>query len=219
MCLTVNAMCTCIYNHGNYTTHHALEAPFAALLLSPVPLPIAPWPPANKHVITEMNMELFGSEPPISNLHIWPGPYFEIKPTYKLYQNINQRIEKGIKLPQSLATWPLTGHQAQALYVLIHGWTSEPRSSHVRTLRNALLLQNRHVHSLVINVDWKEAAADNYRRSAANTIVVGMDVGLLLFKLVRTSRYRADKIHVIGMDMGSHVATYAAYYYTALAIE
>lgn len=41
-----------------------------------------------------------------------------------------------------------------------------------------------------------------------------MQIGDMLLKLVETKRAEPHRIHIIGMDMGSHIATLAAHYFT-----
>lgn len=115
---------------------------------------------------------------------------------------------------QWVSTW-----KPDVLYVVIHGWTSDYLESPVSSLRGALLLQDQHLESCLISVDWAQGALASYRQSAANTLPIGMEIGYLLFKLVSSGRIASDKIHIIGLDMGAHIGTIAATHFTKMALR
>lgn len=56
-----------------------------------------------------------------------------------------------------------------------------------------------------------------YAKTAANTVLVGRQVGLMSFELVQSKKIRADDIHLIGFSLGSHVAHFASKWFTSLS--
>ena len=66
----------------------------------------------------------------------------------------------------------------------------------------------------VIIVDWRDGAANwNYCQSAANTRLVGQQIGKLVRKL--EGHYKAniaERTHIVGYSLGAHVAGNAGMY-------
>lgn len=50
-------------------------------------------------------------------------------------------------------------------------------------------MRDQFINSAVITVDWSRAAIQDYRQSAADTVVIG-----------REARITAERIHIIGKD-------------------
>lgn len=211
-CLCPNDICNCVYLNNTYY----LEAPFAALLVSPRPPPSHNWQPMSIYPMDPALGSIKASDQPLNTLHVMPHSFNDITASFKLFRNVDNEV--GLPFPIShnkngLEKWT-ADWDPSILYVVIHGWTSGDFDSPVRSLCGALLLQDQNVESALISVDWYNAATDTYRQSAANTIVVGAHVGYLMYRLVSTERIKASEIHLIGLDMGSHIATHAANFYT-----
>ncbi|KAI1287128.1 Pancreatic lipase-related protein 2 [Halotydeus destructor] len=77
----------------------------------------------------------------------------------------------------------------------------------------------------VLLVDWREGAkARNEpgkfaRQAVVNTMIVGREIGLLLYLMVKSSHIlvREEDIHLIGNGLGAQVMHFAAKYYKELA--
>lgn len=69
------------------------------------------------------------------------------------------------------------------------------------------LLKNENCN--VIVVDWSGGSQFPYTRATANTQVVGAELGRLLNTLINDYELSADKIHLIGHNLGAHIAGYA----------
>ncbi|XP_071953367.1 pancreatic triacylglycerol lipase-like [Antedon mediterranea] len=61
----------------------------------------------------------------------------------------------------------------------------------------------------VIRVDWGKGSTATYGQATANTRIVGAEISFLIDKLKELYGYTADKVHIIGHSLGSHVAGYA----------
>ncbi|KAL1488548.1 hypothetical protein ABEB36_015011 [Hypothenemus hampei] len=89
------------------------------------------------------------------------------------------------------------------LKVLIHGYTSKWNE------RGALMVKDSYLKLYDCNVilmDWKIGArGTHYASAAANTELVGRELGLLLVKMVETG-LSPKNIHLIGFSLGAHVA-------------
>lgn len=70
-------------------------------------------------------------------------------------------------------------------------------------LRTALLNEYDHL----IAVDWRGGSHNAfYPQSAANTVVVGREVALLIQKLNLCCEIDVNDVHVIGFSLGAHVS-------------
>ncbi|XP_033111044.1 inactive pancreatic lipase-related protein 1-like [Anneissia japonica] len=61
----------------------------------------------------------------------------------------------------------------------------------------------------VIRVDWGKGSTATYGQATANTRIVGAEISFLIDKFKELYGYTADKVHIIGHSLGSHVAGYA----------
>lgn len=210
-----NFVCNCKQNGILYF----LEAPFAAMLVEPVaPTPIN-WPPTTHFQIHKSLPNLTGQEEIINHLKVWPRNIFEIGARFKFFIKSNNVISSSFSLHYSdLSNWEskVTIEQ-DSLFVLIHGWTGSDVDLDVSSMTAYLLMQNSVVNGAAITVNWNRGATGLYRQSAAETVVIGKEVGLLLFELVKSGMVDPRVIHLIGFDMGSHIATIAVATYGQLA--
>jgi triacylglycerol esterase/lipase EstA (alpha/beta hydrolase family) len=62
----------------------------------------------------------------------------------------------------------------------------------------------------VITVDWGSGAGFPYSRAAANTRVVGAQLGMLVKTLHEKLGLDVDKVHLIGHSLGAHIAGYVS---------
>ncbi|KAF7287335.1 hypothetical protein GWI33_001695 [Rhynchophorus ferrugineus] len=94
-------------------------------------------------------------------------------------------------------------NSSNILKVLIHGYTSKWNE------KNALLVTDAYLQLYDCNVilmDWKIGArGPQYVVAAANTEVVGRELGILLTKMVENG-LKTKNIHLIGFSLGAHVA-------------
>lgn len=87
--------------------------------------------------------------------------------------------------------------------IIIHGWMFHQDIEMYGRLRAALF----NVYNQLIAVDWR-GGADNafYPQSAANTVLVGREVALLINKLAIYCEINVTNAHLIGFSLGAHVA-------------
>lgn len=212
----VSAFCNCEHKGISY----ALEAPFAAMLVEPVASPPLKWPPTTEYQIHKDLGNLTGDEQPLNHLRTWPRAIDEIGAKFKIYFKEKNVISNAYLLDYDLKPWTdNVKSKPDALYVTIHGWASSDTDSDITIMTSRLLLRNEILNVAVVNVDWSTAAQTDYSQSAAETVVIGNQVGLLLFKLVASNKIEAASIHLIGFDMGSLIASLAATIYSELAIK
>ncbi|XP_013142800.1 PREDICTED: pancreatic lipase-related protein 2-like [Papilio polytes] len=90
--------------------------------------------------------------------------------------------------------------------LLIHGHQSTAFNSLNPTVKNAYL-QNFDVN--VIVVDWSTVARLDYKLSVTNVPGVGTAVGDLISLLLDANRVDLRRIHIVGFNLGAHVAGFA----------
>ena len=83
--------------------------------------------------------------------------------------------------------------------MIIHGYGQNGRSNFNRDLKNALLA---HDDYNVVVVDWSTATGSSYDTAAKNAPEIGKSVAKFIDWLKLDEGY----IHVIGFDMGAHIA-------------
>lgn len=89
------------------------------------------------------------------------------------------------------------------LKVLIHGYTSKWNEKGAVIATNSYL---KLYNCNVILVDWRMGArGPHYTSAAANTEIVGRQLGMLLVKMVENG-LSPKNIHLIGFSLGAHVA-------------
>ncbi|KAH1002997.1 pancreatic lipase-related protein 2 isoform X1 [Dendroctonus ponderosae] len=89
------------------------------------------------------------------------------------------------------------------LKVLIHGYTSKWNQSGAVQVKDAYL---QLYDCNVLLVDWQNGArGPQYTSAAANTELVGRQLGILLLSMVEGG-LQPHNIHVIGFSLGAHVA-------------
>lgn len=216
-------MCNCAY----YKNPFLVEAPFAALLQDPPPTKL--WPPPGIHYplpfIPADSPEglrfLKGDEHPLPAVKVMPRDLDVIRARFKLFLKVNNAISSSVVFRyDNLAPWPeKMAVRPEVVYIVIHGWTSSDIDPSIRSLRAYLLLRNVHTNLALVSVNWFAAATESYRQSAADALVIGREVGYLIYKLVETGRTKAENVHLIGVDMGSHIAKIATNVYTQFAIR
>lgn len=164
---------------------------------------------------------LTGIEQPLPQVKLMPRPYDKIKARFKLFFKENNKISPLLYLEiNDLSAWPhwyQSVNSPAVLYVVIHGWTGSDLDLTIRSLRAYLLLHNEHPNSALISVNWTGAATGSYRQSAADSLVIGREVGLMIYTLVESQRIKAEHVHLIGVDMGSHIAKIATNLFSRLA--
>lgn len=148
-----------------------------------------------------------------------PSSYDVVRARFKLFFKETNVISSARYLMHGdLSEWKHPKlHPPSVLYVVIHGWTGSDFDIPIRSLRAYLLMRKEYPNSALITVNWNEAASGTYRQAVADSLVIGYEVGLMFYNLVESGRIPADKIHVIGADMGSHIAKIAANVYSTLA--
>lgn len=62
----------------------------------------------------------------------------------------------------------------------------------------------------MICVDWEAGATlPNYVRAAANTRLIGKQLGFLMKNLQRHKKLDLSRVHIIGFSLGAHVSGFA----------
>lgn len=94
-----------------------------------------------------------------------------------------------------------------SIRVIVHGFGSSCPHVWIYELRTALMAVE---DCIVICVDWERGAAlPNYVKAAANTRLVGKQLGQLLMALRNHKEVDMERVHIIGFSLGAHVAGFA----------
>lgn len=209
------SICTCV----RYGIPYYVEAPFAELVVEnfePVAAHMWKRHPLILPLPYELD-EITTEDYPISAVQLMPREFKDVKSEFKVVYKNGQEISEPIRIHYNDANYNHLPSNVLKVYVLIHGWTGDVFQPDITSTRAYLLMRDEFVSCAVITVDWHFAANDYYRQSVANTVVIGREVGILLFKMVARNKMAAKDIHMIGFDMGSHVAAIAARIYNDLA--
>lgn len=89
---------------------------------------------------------------------------------------------------------------------LIHGYKSSTAKTWVHVAAKELLL---HDDYNVFVVDWKRGAEVTFGKACANARVIGAEIAVLLTKLKELKNANLMTVHLIGSNVGAHVAGYA----------
>jgi len=90
--------------------------------------------------------------------------------------------------------------------IIIHGFIDTGFETWVKEMSDALLdLEDLNV----VSVDWGGGSLPLYSQAAANTRLVGLEVSMLVNKLITEHGVEAGDVHIIGHSLGSHIAGYA----------
>nr|XP_054928347.1 uncharacterized protein LOC126534523 isoform X2 [Dermacentor andersoni] len=116
---------------------------------------------------------------------------------------------KGVVV--SDATWPNVMEKRRwnvrrPLVAIIHGFTEDGQRPWVISLKDSLV---RYARSNVLIVDWNKGATyPYYLRAARNTPVPGVQLSLLIQKIIHSSKHRLspNSVHVVGFSLGAQVA-------------
>ncbi|XP_017768991.1 PREDICTED: pancreatic lipase-related protein 2-like [Nicrophorus vespilloides] len=89
---------------------------------------------------------------------------------------------------------------------IIHGWLESYERQWYTDMTRAYLLR---YDCNVIQVDWKEEAAQLYSVSVQNTKIIGDSVGDFIVKLNKNLGLGLEKVHVVGHSLGGQVSGFA----------
>lgn len=89
---------------------------------------------------------------------------------------------------------------------VIHGYKSSTEKNWVHDLVAELLA---HDDYNIFVVDWKKGAGVTYGKACANARVVGAEIAVLLTKMKELMNANLMTFHLIGSNVGAHVAGYA----------
>ncbi|XP_065173787.1 uncharacterized protein [Atheta coriaria] len=156
----------------------------------------------------------FEASGPFGYLDMLPSKPEEISTRFLLYPSHSSRRNGNTvgEFPftniSDAFTWAKTGlNNTLPLKVMIHGFGSDCSHIWVYEMRSALMA----VDDLnVICVDWGNGATlPNYVKAAANTRLVGKQLGMLLSGMVDKVGFSVRNIHLVGFSLGAHVAGFA----------
>ncbi|XP_022702309.1 pancreatic lipase-related protein 3-like isoform X2 [Varroa jacobsoni] len=95
---------------------------------------------------------------------------------------------------------------ALPVYVFCHGYfTFNTNEKIYQAIRKNFL---KHINCNFIFVDWSKGSVNAYWTSTANSRIVGVELALLLEKLIYF-RIEKSKIYLMGHSLGSHIIGYA----------
>lgn len=177
------------------------------------------WPPAVPYEEIDKSLpRLTGLEEPLNHLKIMPRPFNKIKARFSFaFASLREGLhgEFAINITD-FKEWDLRiVRKPRNVYILIHGFTGSSEDTDIQSVTRDLL--NHDLESVLLFVDWKHAAMSSYKQSAADCVVTGNEVGLLLFEMVKANKFEASNVHLVGLDMGSHIAAIAARVYGQLS--
>jgi pancreatic triacylglycerol lipase len=96
--------------------------------------------------------------------------------------------------------------------MLIHGYGQNGRSDFNKELKNALL---SHDDYNVIVVDWSTAAGSSYNVANSKKDAIGQSIA----KMIDWMKLDAGYLHLIGFDLGAHIAGMAGKYTTGGRVD
>ncbi|XP_052776289.1 pancreatic triacylglycerol lipase-like [Mya arenaria] len=148
----------------------------------------------------------FANLPPFNNTDgLLPQSPDTIQTTFRLFTTTCKRprvLTQGDASPYTDCGFDPT----LPVKFIVHGFLQHGQVAWVRDMTNALL---RKEPMSVVTVDWGSGSGFPYSQAAANTRVVGTELGTLISTLRSERGVRADKIHIIGHSLGAHIAGYA----------
>ncbi|XP_057367452.1 pancreatic triacylglycerol lipase-like [Daphnia carinata] len=89
---------------------------------------------------------------------------------------------------------------------LVHGWKNTGYDDLIQEFKQSLLKKG---DFNVIGVHWDGGSAGSYFQAHANTRLVGLEIALLVNKMVEKLSVKATDVHLIGHSLGAHVSGYA----------
>jgi pancreatic triacylglycerol lipase len=88
---------------------------------------------------------------------------------------------------------------------ITHGWLNTALDYWVLEMKDLIISVEESVN--VIAVDWK--AFTDYTVATADTQIVGVEIALLIEKLIAEKSMKAEDFHLIGHSLGAHISAYA----------
>ncbi|KAL7017367.1 hypothetical protein ACKWTF_010340 [Chironomus riparius] len=119
--------------------------------------------------------------------------------SYQLYTRQNKINGQPLVYKNKASISKSNLNSAKKNKMIIHGYGQNGRSNFNRDLKNALLA---HDDYNVIVVDWSTATGSSYDTAAKNAPEIGKSIAQFIDWLKLDEGY----IHVIGYDMGAHIA-------------
>lgn len=215
-CPTVEAaICKCVHEGVTYE----IEAPFASLLLEEQVSRPVQWPPLTQYQINKDLNNLTGIEEPLNYLKRMPRSLSKIATTFTVsYMELNKKLSTFKMDYTTLKSWnSKIKNKPSKLYVLVHGWTGSPADLEYQSLKSGLLHRLSEFPIALIDVNWNRRNPTLYSQAVADTAVIGRQLAYLIFVLVRGGKCDPENVHLLGIDMGSHIASIAAVTFSTLA--
>ena len=133
----------------------------------------------------------------------------QIATTFTLYRRAGEREKR--KATEATLAWTIFDPNRDTKFI-IHGYMDSSSNSWISDMKRALL---RADDLNVFVVDWSTGAEQEYSQSASNAQVVGTQIAELIMQLNTTYRNRQQsttRFHLIGNNLGAHVAGYAGFH-------
>jgi pimeloyl-ACP methyl ester carboxylesterase len=122
---------------------------------------------------------------------------------FYLYTRLNRNVESRITKDNA----NLYFNPDKETKFIVHGFIENGFKDWVMNMKNALL--NVHEYNVIV-VDWQKGCTfPDYLQATSNTQIVGAEIALLIKSLMVRYSIGAEKFHIIGHSLGSHVAGYA----------
>ena len=218
--INLDQMCNCEKSDEIIT----IESPYAALLiqLECDPSKTDPnWAPSSVTINLVkrpdfMKYEITSDEPLLKQIQLMPKPGLKIDYRFSYFVGPRMVTPPGFDM---IGLQDMVGKTK--LYILIPGWTSNVGKL-IHSMHENIHKQDRTAAILI--VDWLHGnqfyLKDNervYDQAAANAVYVGYHLGTNLFSKLYFQQFSHDLyFHMIGFDIGAHVAHFAAKHFEEL---
>ncbi|CAK1540635.1 unnamed protein product [Leptosia nina] len=124
---------------------------------------------------------------------------------YAYTQETNRNVERFNGTVESIGTTTLNASR-NVTTVIIHGHQGSVSNTLNPTVKDAILSVE---DANVIIVDWSQYSRQSYSNAVSAVPSVGTYVASMIQNLVTAGITTLDKVHLVGFDLGAHVAGYA----------
>ncbi|KAH3697159.1 hypothetical protein DPMN_084648, partial [Dreissena polymorpha] len=150
----------------------------------------------------------FDSQPPFNNTEgVLPQSPEEIQTTFRLFTSTCSPVPRVLHQNYTNSMSACDFNPSVPMKVIIHGFLQHGQVDWIGEMTRALMAKEP---MSVITVDWGTGAGFPYSRAAANTRVVGSQLGALLKALHEKLGLHMDNVHIIGHSLGAHIAGYVS---------
>jgi pancreatic triacylglycerol lipase len=134
-----------------------------------------------------------------------PNPPYEVQTRFVLYTRGSDEGGYDLMVGKDVLLELSPFDPSRKSVFIIHGFTDDSRIEHIQQAKNSLLANGDYN---VFLVDWAPGAKSPYLKASANARLVGAVCARFLFYLQEKGGLRFEDVHLIGHNLGAHVAGY-----------